>query len=150
MQLRQIYKPTSFFCITAPTVARIPNTGNFAKRNARISMKASIPEGPPPSISIKVDGGDKSIEIPSDSSDRILRNILKKNEVDITTLLGKMKSCNGGGQCGTCIVKIDQGMEGLTEKTQAEQRLLKGKPESWRLACQTIVESGEINITTKP
>ena len=61
------------------------------------------------SIRIQADD-DTCIDIPSWSDDRILRNQLTQNGVDLTTIWGKMKSCNGAGQCGTCIVKINKGM----------------------------------------
>jgi ferredoxin len=58
-------------------------------------------------------------------------------------------NCGGYGQCGTCIVEIVEGMENLSPKTDFEQRRLQKKPESYRLACQTIV-NGPVSVKTKP
>ncbi|MDJ1178078.1 2Fe-2S iron-sulfur cluster-binding protein [Roseofilum sp. BLCC_M91] len=69
--------------------------------------------------------------------------------IDIYKLIGKMTNCGGVGQCGTCIVEIVEGMENLSPKTDFEQRKLKKKPETYRLACQTLV-NGPISVKTKP
>jgi ferredoxin len=72
-----------------------------------------------------------------------------ENNIDIYTLMGKMMNCGGYGQCGTCIVEIVDGMENLSPKTEVELRKLKRKPESYRLACQAMV-NGPISVNTKP
>lgn len=69
--------------------------------------------------------------------------------IDIYTLFGKMTNCGGHGQCGTCIVEIVEGMENLSPRTDFEKRKLKKKPESYRLACQTLV-NGSVSVKTKP
>ncbi|MEB3312046.1 MAG: 2Fe-2S iron-sulfur cluster-binding protein [Snowella sp.] len=78
-----------------------------------------------------------------------LREKALQNGIDIYTLKGKLMNCGGYGQCGTCIVEIVEGMENLSPKTDFELRVLKKKPESYRLACQTIV-NGAIRVKTKP
>lgn len=72
-----------------------------------------------------------------------------ENRIDIYTLMGKMMNCGGYGQCGTCIVEIVEGTENLSPKTDVEKRKLKKKPESYRLACQTLVQ-GNVTVKTKP
>lgn len=72
-----------------------------------------------------------------------------ENNIDIYTLMGKMMNCGGYGQCGTCIVEVVDGMENLSPKTDVELRKLKRKPESYRLACQAMV-NGPISVNTKP
>ncbi len=72
-----------------------------------------------------------------------------ENNIDLYTLMGKMMNCGGYGQCGTCIVEIVEGMENLSPRTEVENRKLKKKPESYRLACQTLV-NGPISVVTKP
>lgn len=69
--------------------------------------------------------------------------------IDIYTLYGKMMNCGGYGQCGTCIVEISEGIENLSPRTQVEDRKLKKKPASYRLACQALV-NGPISVVTKP
>lgn len=79
-----------------------------------------------------------------------LREKALENRVDIYTFRGKMLNCGGYGQCGTCVVEVVEGMENLSERTPAEQQKLKKKPDSYRLSCQTIVNSGDVSIVTKP
>ena len=72
-----------------------------------------------------------------------------QNKIDIYTFMGKMRNCGGYGQCGTCIVEVDEGMENLSPRTLVETRKLKKKPQNYRLACQTLV-NGPVSIVTKP
>lgn len=72
-----------------------------------------------------------------------------QNDIDIYTLWGKMMNCGGYGQCGTCIVEVVEGMENLSPPTDAEKRKLKKRPDTYRLACQTLV-NGPVSIKTKP
>ena len=78
-----------------------------------------------------------------------LREKALQNRVDIYTLKGKLTNCGGYGQCATCVVEIVEGMENLSPKTDFEKRRLKKKPETYRLACQTLV-NGPISVKTKP
>ncbi len=72
-----------------------------------------------------------------------------ENNVDIYTFVGKLTNCGGYGQCGTCVVEIVAGMENLSPRTEVENRKLKRKPETYRLACQTLV-NGPVSVNTKP
>lgn len=72
-----------------------------------------------------------------------------EKQIDLYTFMGKMMNCGGYGQCGTCIVEVVEGMENLSPRTDAEKRILKKKPDSYRLACQTVV-NGPVAIQTKP
>jgi ferredoxin len=78
-----------------------------------------------------------------------LRQKALQNGIDIYTWKGKLTNCGGNGQCGTCIVEIVSGMENLSPRTDFEQRRLKKKPASYRLACQTLV-NGAVKVKTKP
>ena len=78
-----------------------------------------------------------------------LREKALQNRIDLYTFKGKLTNCGGYGQCGTCIVEIVSGMENLSPKTDFEQRKLKRKPNSYRLACQTLV-NGTVSVKTKP
>lgn len=78
-----------------------------------------------------------------------LREKALANQVDLYTFKGKLMNCGGYGQCGTCIVEVITGMENLSPKTDFEKRVLKKKPENYRLACQTLV-NGPITVKTKP
>jgi ferredoxin len=85
-----------------------------------------------------------------------LRAAMIANKVDLYTTWGKIWSCGGAGQCGTCIVNVESASDGcLSERSATEALKLKGKPASWRLACQTFVGDGEtpgqsVVIATKP
>lgn len=72
-----------------------------------------------------------------------------ENGIDLYTLVGKMMNCGGYGQCGTCVVEVVEGMENLSPRTEVENRKLRKKPETYRLACQTLV-NGPVSINTKP
>ena len=78
-----------------------------------------------------------------------LREKALQNKVDIYTFGGKLRNCGGYGQCATCIVEIEEGMENLSAKTDFEERRLKKKPNNYRLACQTLV-NGSVKVITKP
>ncbi|VXD13182.1 2Fe-2S iron-sulfur cluster-binding protein [Planktothrix paucivesiculata] len=78
-----------------------------------------------------------------------LRMKALENQIDLYTFTGKMMNCGGYGQCGTCIVEIVEGIDNLPPRTEAEARILKKKPDTYRLACQTIV-NGPISVQTKP
>jgi ferredoxin len=72
-----------------------------------------------------------------------------ENNIDLYTFFGKMSNCGGYGQCGTCIVEVVEGMENLSPRTDVEKRKLKKKPDTYRLACQTLV-NGPVSVKTKP
>ncbi|BAZ12887.1 putative ferredoxin [2Fe-2S] [Calothrix sp. NIES-4071] len=78
-----------------------------------------------------------------------MRLLAMQNGIDIYKVWGKMMNCGGYGQCGTCIVEITEGIGNLSPRTDAENRILKKKPENYRLACQTLV-NGPVSIVTKP
>ncbi len=72
-----------------------------------------------------------------------------ENGIDLYTFTGKMMNCGGYGQCGTCVVNVVEGLENLSPRTEVEDRKLKKKPATYRLACQTLV-NGSISVVTKP
>lgn len=100
---------------------------------------------PPVTITVEQQGkGDVRIDAPKGA---ILRSVLIDNQVDVYTLVGKMTNCGGVGQCGTCIVDVVSGE--CSPRRPVEDRKLKGKPASLRLACQTTAE-GDVRLRTKP
>jgi ferredoxin len=78
-----------------------------------------------------------------------LRQKSLENSIDIYTLKGKMMNCGGYGQCGLCVVEIAEGMDNLSPRTDVENRKLRKKPATYRLACQTLV-NGSVSVKTKP
>jgi ferredoxin len=49
------------------------------------------------------------------------------------------------GVCGTCVIEVKEGMENLTEFTQAEEDFL-GTLATERLACQCKMKQGTVKI----
>lgn len=90
--------------------------------------------------------GDIVVEVDSDTD---LREALLAKGVDVYTLGGKLRNCGGGGQCGTCLISVEEGAYYAGVRTPREEFLLANKPESWRLACRTKV-TGDVTIRTKP
>lgn len=72
-----------------------------------------------------------------------------ENGIDLYNTWGKMMNCGGYGQCGTCIVEVVEGADKLSPRTEVENRKLKKKPPTYRLACQTLV-NGPVTVKTKP
>ncbi|XP_041993228.1 photosynthetic NDH subunit of subcomplex B 3, chloroplastic-like isoform X1 [Salvia splendens] len=98
--------------------------------------------------------GDAVNRAKSISGEKLLRNIMLDNKIELYAIYGKLMNCGGGGSCGTCIVEIIDGKDLLNERTNTELRYLKKKPDSWRLACQTIVgnkeNSGKVVVQRLP
>ncbi|TYH93301.1 hypothetical protein ES332_A13G244400v1 [Gossypium tomentosum] len=88
------------------------------------------------------------------SGQKLLRNIMLDNNIELYAAYGKVMNCGGFGNCGTCIVEIVDGKDLLNERTKDELRYLKKKQESWRLACRTIVgnkeNSGKVVVQRLP
>ena len=80
----------------------------------------------------------------------LLRTKLLENNVDVYKFVAKLTNCGGVGQCGTCVVEVVEGSENLSGRTAAEERHLKKKPGSYRLACQTKVLQGTVVLNVKP
>jgi len=78
-----------------------------------------------------------------------LRKALLDAKVDLYTLGGKLRNCGGGGQCGTCLIDVEDGIYSTNGRTPREEHVLGNKPESWRLACRTLIH-GDVTIRTKP
>lgn len=78
-----------------------------------------------------------------------LRFKAQENDIDIYTFMGKLAQCGGYGQCGTCVVDIVEGAQNLSPRTAVEERMLRKRPSSCRLACQAIIQ-GDVSVETKP
>ena len=60
----------------------------------------------------------------------------------------KMSSCGGAGQCASCWVEVVDGMDNLSPPNANEQGRRGKRPESWRMACQALV-NGEVEVVVK-
>ena len=78
-----------------------------------------------------------------------LRRALLDDKVDVYTLGGKLRNCGGAGQCGTCLINVEDGVFNTNGRTPREEFLLQNKPDTWRLACRTLVH-GDVTVRTKP
>lgn len=100
------------------------------------------------------DGGETIVAKVEASS--VLREVALGSKVELYGGLAKLMNCGGAGQCGTCAVRVTEGVELLSERTAAEDGKLKGKPADWRLACQCLVggddtpEGAVLKVTNKP
>ncbi|XP_078432304.1 2Fe-2S ferredoxin-like superfamily protein [Wolffia australiana] len=127
----------------------ISAASSFSPAESSTSSTPSPAEGKPQielefiSPTPEADGSYKRDSATAVSGEKLLRNIMQDNKIELYATYGKLMNCGGGGSCGTCIVEILDGKELLNERTNTEGRYLKKKPESWRLACQTIVGNKE-------
>ncbi len=79
-----------------------------------------------------------------------LRDLVIKEKLQLYGLKGILGNCGGAGQCSTCFVSVEGGPKNsLSPLTPVEEEKLKNRPENWRLACQTLINSSSI-ILTKP
>lgn len=81
-----------------------------------------------------------------------LRFKAQENNIDLYTFVGKLSQCGGYGQCGTCVVDIISGAQSLSPRTAVEEKMLRKRPSSCRLACQTTIQGmqGPVSVETKP
>lgn len=88
------------------------------------------------------------------SGEKLLRNVMLDNQIELYGPYGKMMNCEGRGMCGTCLVDILEGAELMNKRTDKEPFYLKLRPDSWRLACQATVgdgtKGGKIKVKTRP
>ena len=79
-----------------------------------------------------------------------LRELVIRERLQLYGLKGILGNCGGAGQCSTCFVSVEGGMKNsLSPLTVVEEEKLKNRPENWRLACQTLVNTSAV-ILTKP
>ena len=79
-----------------------------------------------------------------------LRELAIKEQLQLYGLKGILGNCGGVGQCSTCFVSVEGGTKNsLSPLTAVEEEKLKNRPDNWRLACQTLVQSSAV-ILTKP
>mmetsp|Transcript_28435 Transcript_28435/g.63483 ORF Transcript_28435/g.63483 Transcript_28435/m.63483 type:complete len:244 (-) Transcript_28435:217-948(-) len=102
----------------------------------------------PTLVTVEQEGPSATVSV---TGEKILRTALLEAKIDIYTFKGKLTNCNGGGQCGTCIVDVIKSDSGaLSNRTPVEEARLKNKGPSFRLACQAVCQGGDISIKTKP
>ncbi len=82
-------------------------------------------------------------------SGEILRDVAIRENVQLYGFKGVIGNCGGCGQCSTCFVEVIPGgaKDALSSMTEVEERKLKRHPQTWRLACQALVNSSLIVLT---
>ena len=79
-----------------------------------------------------------------------LRELVIRENLQLYGLKGILGNCGGAGQCSTCFVSVEGGVNNsLSPTTVVEEEKLKNRPENWRLACQALIKSSAV-ILTKP
>ncbi|MFN5465691.1 MAG: 2Fe-2S iron-sulfur cluster-binding protein [Cyanobacteriota bacterium] len=79
-----------------------------------------------------------------------LREVALRNGIELYGLKGKLGNCGGCGQCITCFVDVQGAQpEALSPLTAVETQKLRRRPQSWRLACQSLVQ-GSLVVLTRP
>ncbi|KAF8727222.1 hypothetical protein HU200_019103 [Digitaria exilis] len=144
-----------------PRLFRAATVIRCSSASPNLSQGTPAPAPPKPQIELEFvgpkpgeDGSYPVDRAEATSGEKLLRDIMNENKIELYAAYGKVMNCGGGGSCGTCIVEILDGKELLNERTNTENRYLKKKPESWRLACQTIVgnkeNSGKVVVQRLP
>jgi ferredoxin len=78
-----------------------------------------------------------------------LREVALREGVELYGLKGKLGNCGGCGQCITCFVDVvgESSPGSLSGRTAVEELKLRRRPESWRLACQALVQQSVLVLT---
>lgn len=78
-----------------------------------------------------------------------LREVALREGVELYGLKGRLGNCGGCGQCITCFVDVVPSgpAAALSARTAVEERKLRGRPQTWRLACQSLVEHSLLVVT---
>ncbi|KAJ1456386.1 hypothetical protein M885DRAFT_517915 [Pelagophyceae sp. CCMP2097] len=95
---------------------------------------------------VKPKGGGTSFVTADEGAN--LRLSLMGGGADVYDFMGKMTNCNGGGQCGTCVVAVSD--DEFDERPEWMADKLKGRPANHRLACQTVCKGTGATIEVTP
>ena len=80
-----------------------------------------------------------------------LREVALREGIQLYGLKGTLGNCGGCGQCITCFVEVpdEPSAVALSPRTAVEEQKLKRRSQSWRLACQALVNQS-LRVITKP
>ena len=129
-------------------MSQATDQANQESMESAVTMPTEVPQPKPQYFMANIKFVKEGKEVTA-ASGANLRLKAIENGVDIYTFKGKLTNCGGIGQCGTCLVNITEGADQLSERTDFENRKLKKRPASCRLACQTLV-NGSVCVETKP
>lgn len=78
----------------------------------------------------------------------ILRDVALREGIELYGIKGRLGNCGGCGQCITCFVDVEgTSPTALSAPTAVEAQKLRRRPDTWRLACQTLVQESLVVIT---
>ena len=90
-------------------------------------------------ITMIKDGAEKTLE--NVSSDLSLLELAQENNIQMDT------ACGGNGACTTCMVKVHEGAENLSEVTDREEMMgMSSDSPDFRLGCQCKVNGGDVKV----
>ena len=80
-----------------------------------------------------------------------LREVARREGIELYGLKGQLGNCGGCGQCITCFVSVvdEDSADALTARTAVEDSKLRRRHQDWRLACQALVEKS-LMVLTRP
>ena len=80
-----------------------------------------------------------------------LREVALREGIQLYGLKGTLGNCGGCGQCITCFVDVvgESSPGSLSGRTAVEEQKLRRRPQTWRLACQALVQQSVL-VLTKP
>ncbi|MFM1901110.1 2Fe-2S iron-sulfur cluster-binding protein [Synechococcus sp. HK01-R] len=78
-----------------------------------------------------------------------LRDVALREGISLYGLKGQLGNCGGCGQCITCFVDVPDGAlpGALSTRTAVEENKLRRRPNTWRLACQALVQDSLVVLT---
>lgn len=77
-----------------------------------------------------------------------LREVALREGIELYGLKGRLGNCGGCGQCITCFVEIRGAQpDAVSPLTAVEIQKLRRRPQSWRLACQSLVQRSLVVLT---
>jgi ferredoxin len=77
-----------------------------------------------------------------------LREVALREGIELYGLKGRLGNCGGCGQCITCFVDVQGAApDALSPLTAVETQKLRRRPQSWRLACQSLVQRSLVVLT---
>ncbi len=80
-----------------------------------------------------------------------LREVALRAGIQLYGLKGTLGNCGGCGQCITCFVEVpdEPSAVALSPRTPVEEQKLRRRSQSWRLACQALVNQS-LRVITRP
>ena len=78
-----------------------------------------------------------------------LRSVLLDSKIDVYDMKSKLTNCGGGGQCATCVVRLDIPENDWSPVPKFETLRLKKYDSDCRLSCNVIIE-GDCSVEVRP